>query len=116
MSSPPSAYWTLSATPQRCINEQKHLLAAGCINTTTEFLLVLLPIPCISRLNLPRKQQIIVASLFGGGLFATAVGAVRTYFTFQFFDPANADLTWNAGAIVILSALELFIGIVSPIR
>ncbi|CAN8096919.1 unnamed protein product [Discula destructiva] len=110
--SPPEAYWTLSATPQKCINDQAHLLAAGCINTTTDFILVLLPIPCIKRLSLTKKQQIIVASLFGGGLFTTLAGAVRTYVTFRLFDSPDADPTWNAIPIIIVSALELFIGII----
>lgn len=99
-------------TPQMCLNEQKHLLAAGCINTITDFLLVLLPIPYIWQLQLPKKQQMIVASLFAGGLFATGTGAARTFVTFQFFDSADADPTWNATPILLLSALELFISIV----
>ncbi|KAJ4391468.1 hypothetical protein N0V93_005085 [Gnomoniopsis smithogilvyi] len=110
--SPPEAYWTLSITPQDCINEQKHLLAAGCINTTTDFLIVLLPIPFILRLNLPRRQQIIVGSLFAGGLFATAAGAVRTAITFSFTAVENVDKTRNAVPIIIASSLELFVGII----
>lgn len=110
---PVSDYWTLSFVPQKCINEELHLLAAGCINTTTDFLIVILPIPYVVRLRLPRKQQIIIVSLFTGGLFVTAAGAVRTYvFHITLTDP-NRDLTWNAYIIIIVSALELYIGIVS---
>ncbi|KAL1875225.1 hypothetical protein Daus18300_003296 [Diaporthe australafricana] len=109
---PVSDYWTLSFTPQKCINEELHLLAAGCINTTTDFLIVLLPIPYVVRLKLPRKQQIIIVSLFTGGLFVTAAGAVRTYvFHITLTDPTR-DLTWNAWVIIIVSALELYIGII----
>lgn len=65
------------------------------------------------RLKLPRKQQIIIVSLFTGGLFVTAAGAVRTYvFHVTLTDPTR-DLTWNAYIIIIVSALELYIGIVS---
>lgn len=113
--SPPQAYWTLSVTPQACINETKHLLAAGCINTTTDFLIVLVPIPYVRRLRLPRKQQIIVASLFAGGIFVTAAGAVRTAVTFISFSDPNKDLTWNAIPVIITSALELYVGIVSDL-
>lgn len=90
-----------------------HLLAAGCINTTTDFLIVLLPIPYVVRLKLPRKQQIIIVSLFTGGLFVTAAGAVRTYIFHVTLTDPNRDLTWNAYIIIIVSALELYIGIVS---
>ncbi|KAK7703092.1 hypothetical protein SLS64_009363 [Diaporthe eres] len=109
---PVSDYWTLSFVPQKCINEELHLLAAGCINTTTDFLIVILPIPYVVRLKLPRKQQIIIVSLFTGGLFVTAAGAVRTYvFHITLTDPTR-DLTWNAYIIIIVSALELYIGII----
>ncbi|KAK2605492.1 hypothetical protein N8I77_008325 [Diaporthe amygdali] len=109
---PVSDYWTISFTPQKCINEELHLLAAGCINTTTDFLIVLLPIPYVVRLKLPRKQQLIIVSLFTGGLFVTAAGAVRTYvFHITLTDPSR-DLTWNAFTIIIVSALELYIGII----
>lgn len=114
--SPPEAYWTLSATPQACINEVQHLLAAGCINTVTDFLIMLVPIPYVRRLELPRRQQIIVASLFAGGIFVTAAGAARTAITFITFSDPNRDLTWNSIPVIIASALELYIGIVSPFR
>ncbi|POS70804.1 integral membrane protein [Diaporthe helianthi] len=107
-----SDYWTLSFVPQNCINEERHLLAAGCINTTTDFLIVILPMPYVARLKLPRKQQIMIVSLFTGGLLVTAAGAVRTYmFEIMLTDPAR-DLTWNAWAIIIVSAIELYIGII----
>ncbi|KAF3770175.1 hypothetical protein M406DRAFT_232296, partial [Cryphonectria parasitica EP155] len=110
--SPVSAYWTLSIEPQMCINQPKHLLAAGCINTITDFIIVLIPIPYVRRLKLPRKQQIIVGSLFAGGVFVTAAGAVRTAVTFMSYDDPNKDLTWNSISVLIVSALELHIGII----
>lgn len=43
---PLSAYWTFSAEPQHCINQAEHLLAAGSINTVTDFVIaVVFPIP-----------------------------------------------------------------------
>lgn len=111
--SPVSAYWTLSVARQKCINEPAHLLAAGCINTATDFIIVLIPIPYVMRLRLPKKQQIIIGSLFAGGIFVSAAGAVRTYITFTLYMDPNKDMTWNAVPIIITSALELYIGIVS---
>lgn len=110
--SPISAYWTLSSTPQKCINEAAHLLAAGCINTSTDFIIVLIPIPYVTRLKLPRKQQIIIGSLFAGGIFVTAAGAVRTFVMFKLYEDFSKDMTWNSIPIIITSALELYIGIV----
>lgn len=77
---------------------------------------MLVPIPYVRRLELPRRQQIIVASLFAGGIFVTAAGAARTAITFITFSDPNRDLTWNSIPVIIASALELYIGIVSPFR
>lgn len=110
--SPVADYWTLSLTPQKCINEEVHLLAAGIINTTTDFLIVLLPVPTVFGLNLPFKQLLIVQGLFTGGVLASVAGAVRTYFTWVMTTSADHDITWNAYIVILLSSLELYIGIV----
>lgn len=110
---PVQGYWTVSIHPQQCINEAQHLLAAGCINTATDFLIVLIPIPTVVKLKLPRKQLIVVTALFAGGVFATAAGAVRTFFTNVAFTDPKGDRTWNAYKVTLVTGLELFIGIVS---
>lgn len=118
--SPVSAYWTLSFTPQKCINEEAHILAAGVINTVTDFIIVLLPIRTVKNLALPRKQRVIVYLLFTGGLLASIAGAVRIYFTWRLTSSPDHDLTWNSYLVMLVSSLELFVGIVSlspaPIR
>jgi hypothetical protein len=110
---PVSAYWTLSFTPQKCINEEAHILAAGVINTATDFIIVLLPIRTVKNLALPRKQRVIVYLLFTGGLLASIAGAVRIYFTWQLTSSPDHDLTWNSYLVMLVSSLELFVGIVS---
>ncbi|PSR94401.1 hypothetical protein BD289DRAFT_451330 [Coniella lustricola] len=109
---PMSAYWTLSVEPQNCFDQPKHLLAAGCINTLTDFLILILPVPYVRSLKLPRRQKITVASLFAGGIFVTLAGAARTTVTFFVFNDPNQDVTWNAIPVFIVSALELYTGII----
>lgn len=111
--SPISAYWTLSLAPQKCINEAVHLLAAGCINTTTDFIVVLLPITTVIGLDLPRKQVIIVSLLFAVGLLATTAGAVRTYFTWIATTTPDYDTTWHVSLVWLSSLVELYLSIVS---
>lgn len=109
---PLSLFWTPSFTPQNCINQADHLLAAGIINTVTDFIIVLLPIKTILGLNLPRRQLVGIQVLLGGGVLATIVGAVRVYFTWESHEAADGDITWRSHLVIALSALELYIGIV----
>jgi hypothetical protein len=110
---PVSDYWTFSFTSQRCINEGTHLLAAGVINTATDFILVLLPLPITLKLQLPIRQRLIVAALFCGGILASGAGAVRTYFTWRMSTQEDLDITWLAIIVILVSAVELYVGIVS---
>ena len=110
---PPSHYWHLSLTPQpECISQTAHLLAAGCINCVTDFLVVALPIPTVLSLKFPRRQQIIVVGLFCVGFTVTIAGAVRTYYTRV---ATNwYDISWDVYPVWITSSTELFVGMVSP--
>lgn len=84
VSSPISDYWTLSVKPQNCINEAVHLLAAGTINTVTDFVVVSHPIKVVFGIFLPRNQYIILIALFCVGFCACIAGCVRTYYTWVF--------------------------------
>ncbi|TVY83554.1 hypothetical protein LSUE1_G005195 [Lachnellula suecica] len=105
---PVSAYWTLSFAPQACIHQSTHLLVAGIINTVTDLLTTLLPLPTVWGLRLPFRQQAIVVLLFAAGLLVTAAGGVRTYYTYR--DTVSFDATWNTFAVWLSSSVELYVG------
>ena len=108
----PSLYWTLSWTPQTtCISERDNLLGAGIINTATDFIVVILPMPTVWKLKLPLQQQIIVMTLFSAGFVVICAGAVRTYYLYQV--TIGWDKTWTAFTAWVASSVELYVGIVS---
>ncbi|CZR65357.1 related to L-fucose permease [Phialocephala subalpina] len=108
---PPSEYWTLSFKPQPdCISETKHLLAAGIVNTVTDLIVVVLPIPTVWRLKLPIQQQVIVILLFGAGFLVSCAGAVRTYYLYKV--TITWDKTWEAFPVWLSSSVELYLGII----
>ncbi|KAK9416214.1 hypothetical protein SUNI508_09794 [Seiridium unicorne] len=110
--SPISAYWTITSAPKRCINQPAHLLAAGIINTITDFIIVFLPMQIVMHLDLPRKQRYIVIGLFGAGFLACAAGIVRIVFTWLMTTATNRDTTWNAWSVWVASGIELYVGII----
>ncbi|KFZ25122.1 hypothetical protein V502_00398 [Pseudogymnoascus sp. VKM F-4520 (FW-2644)] len=109
--SPASDYWTLSATPQKCINETAHLLAGGIINTITDFLVVMLPIPTVLALKLPTRQRIILIFLFGAGFAVCIAGSVRVYYTYYL--NTSYDKTWAAYPVWISGTIELYLGVIA---
>ena len=107
----PSDYWTLSFEPQKCLSQTTNLLVAGIINTVTDFLVVILPIPPVWGLRLPLRQQIILVLLFGAGFMVTIAGCVRTVQTYRV--SISYDQTWMAFPVWISSSVELYVGVVS---
>ena len=89
------------------------MLAANTINTVTDFIIVLLPIKLVMDLNLPKKQRVAVYLLLTGGFLVGIAGAVRTHFTYLLTSSPNHDITWNSYYVVLVSSVELFLGIVS---
>lgn len=113
MPSPISDYWKVSLTPQKCLNQASHLLAASIINTITDFMTVFLPIKTVLGLHLPKRQRLIICLLFSGGIVASIAGAVRTYFSWLCASTPDHDTTWIAYYVTLTSSVELFLGIVS---
>ncbi|KUJ19087.1 uncharacterized protein LY89DRAFT_731510 [Mollisia scopiformis] len=107
----PSLYWTLSFKPQpECISETKLLLGAGIVNTITDLVVVVLPVPIVWHLKIPFKQQAILITLFAVGFCITLIGAVRTYYLYKV--TSQWDKTWEAYPVWLTSSLELYVGII----
>lgn len=109
---PISDYWYISDAPQRCINEKIHLLIEGSLNILYDFCVVLLPIPIVLRLNLPLRQRVMIAMLFGAGFIVCIAGIMRTYYMYRMTD-GYRDVTWDSYPVALSTAIELYIGIVS---
>lgn len=61
--------WTLMGNEARCYTFVDFLYASTAINVTTDLILCIAPIPLFWRLQLPRRQKIMISVLFFlGGL------------------------------------------------
>lgn len=105
-----SEYWTISFTEQNCIHEPKNLLAAGIINTCTDFIVVVLPIPTVLGVKIRFRDTFILVLLFMAGFLATSAGAARTYFTYKV--TVSDDKTWDIFHTWTSSSVELYTGLV----
>jgi len=75
------------------MNEAKSLLAAGVVNTFSEFLVAIMPIPIVMRLSMGRQQRWIIISILSLAVAVAVVGSVRTYYVWVAETKTN-DLSW----------------------
>lgn len=59
------------------------MLGGGVVNSVSDFLITVLPIPIVMRLQMPLKQRIGVCILLCLGMIVTIAGSLRTYFTWK---------------------------------
>jgi hypothetical protein len=64
---PVAAAWNFSIVGAKCLNYVDYLYASSSINVATDIVLFVLPCPYLWRLNMPKKQRVILCVLFAGG-------------------------------------------------
>ena len=114
--SPVRAYWVFPPLENgHCLDEGKVMIGGGVVNSVSDLLTTVLPIPIVMRLQMPLKQRIGVCVLLCLGGVVTIAGTLRTYYTWKsLMDPnINWDETWYAYSLWIAAAVELDLGLVS---
>lgn len=104
-------------------------LSSAPVNIVTDLFILLLPMPVLKSLRLPRKQKIILYITFGFGVFVTAVDVVRISYLqnaavnrlqeaasngVDAIDSNNRELndfSWYAALSFMWSAIEVNVGI-----
>ncbi|PWW80720.1 MFS general substrate transporter [Tuber magnatum] len=108
---PVSATFRSSLPPSfKCIPTYTMLYASGPVNLITDLAILILPMPILTSLRLPKKQKIILIVLFAAGGFVTIIGIVRIYY----FEKAVSTtlLNWDGSLSFMWSSIEVNIGIV----
>ena len=109
---PINAYWTFPPmVTYKCLDEGKVMLGGGVVNSASDFLTTVLPIPIVMRLQMPLKQRVGVCILLCLGLIVTIAGAIRTYYTWKSL-MASWDETWYGYPLYIAAIVEIDLGLV----
>ncbi|TGO07556.1 hypothetical protein BTUL_0265g00050 [Botrytis tulipae] len=107
---PISDYWVLSFKPQpNCINQDVHLLFTSICNGITDYVVVILPMHTLWKLQLPFKQRISLCMLFAIGFLASTASIVRTVYVTE--STSNYDRTWPTYLVFIWSSVEVYLGL-----
>ncbi|KAL8734451.1 MAG: hypothetical protein Q9181_003189 [Wetmoreana brouardii] len=100
-------------TPGHCRNEHARGLFSGGINVASDFLILILPLPVLLRLQMPSGKKLRLLLVFGVGLAACVASIVRLVYTVQInpdVDSSEYQLQINKEGLCAMA--EIAIGII----
>lgn len=120
---PVQAAYNLAIENPRCISIESIYLASAPVNVATDLAILVLPIPVLTTLSLPRRQKtFLILSFLLGVIFVTVVDVARIYYVQlaanDFDNLASTKLTtdlefsYNASMALQWSAIEVNVAIV----
>lgn len=109
---PIRAAWTWEIKDDaRCLNEGVSITTIGALLSVLDFIVNILPLPIVARLNVAFKQRIAATVLLSLGTIATAAGVVREVYVYRAFI-GTKDSTWGALPLWICADVEIYVGLV----
>ncbi|KAK2000545.1 hypothetical protein LX36DRAFT_571998 [Colletotrichum falcatum] len=109
---PVSFYWNeFVGEKGECIDINKFYLAMGIFNMFTDIVLLLIPIPQILGLQMSARRKLAVCSILLLGSLVCVTSIVRIWYLDVFIKAQ--DITWMMGPVLIFSAIEPAVAIVS---
>jgi fucose permease len=125
----PAAYRYPVAEGARCTDIVTLYLSSAPVNIITDIAILLLPMPILTAMRLPKKQKIILVATFSAGAFVAVVDVVRlAYLQNAASDRIHEavtnsassttagtqggnDFSWDASLSFMWSAVEVHLGI-----
>lgn len=77
-----------------CLDTTKLYLANTILNVIFDFIVLLVPVPMLLKLQVSTRQKMVIGALFSLGSITCVVSAVRIYFQESLLK-YKADLTWH---------------------
>ncbi|KAG7007105.1 calcium-transporting ATpase [Physcia stellaris] len=105
---PIRAAWDPSVTGAKCLNLNAAYSIQAIFNVITDFVILLLPMPILWRLQLNRNKKLQLISIFLTGSFVCAVSIWRV----PHMKLANQDASYADAPASIWSGVEVCVGIV----
>ncbi|KAI4170114.1 MAG: hypothetical protein LQ348_007176 [Seirophora lacunosa] len=102
--------WLGMSFKSKCRNGlQDYGVAQGTINLLSDFYLLVVPIPAVLALQLPKKKKIGVIAIFMTGFLACIVSTVALGLRITY--NKTADITWNVITLYIMTIVEMNVGL-----
>ena len=105
------AYWAYSPSyPVICVSGM-FIIVFASLMTATNFIVLVLPIFIVWKLQLPTRQRLIVTVLLSLSLFACIAGLIRDILIVHAL--RSYDASWSAWAFDFAGVIEVDLGVVS---
>ncbi|KAF1927175.1 uncharacterized protein M421DRAFT_394215 [Didymella exigua CBS 183.55] len=101
----------ISQNELTCRDEGAIIVAVAAISTVQDFIIALLPVFLIWKLQIPRTQKIALCGIFALGLITCVCGILRTYYAAYVYY-YTYDITWYAYYGWIWTALEADLAVI----
>ncbi|KAE8448270.1 hypothetical protein EG329_009701 [Mollisiaceae sp. DMI_Dod_QoI] len=102
---PAAHFWESSQVSGTCIPNQPLYFTNVSLNILTDISIILLPMPAIRTLVLPRRQKLGLYSVFALGLFVCIISILRVHWLV--IATLSTDPTWDNIGIANWSAIEI---------
>ncbi|KAI0997986.1 hypothetical protein K3495_g10202 [Podosphaera aphanis] len=106
---PFSGYWAMPPPNPQCTTLEHYAIVQGCFNITSDLLMLGIPLPLITRLNVPLKQKSVLFLVFSMGIFVIIAALLTKIFNLSdVWDPSY--MLWytrEASVAVYVSNLPL---------
>ncbi|CAG8981391.1 hypothetical protein HYALB_00009603 [Hymenoscyphus albidus] len=80
---PFSGYWAMPPPSSQCATLKYYAIVQGCFNISSDSLILLIPLPLITRLNVPWRHRLVLSGIFGLGIFVIIGAILATVFNFE---------------------------------
>ncbi|KAL8956223.1 MAG: hypothetical protein Q9193_006193 [Seirophora villosa] len=88
----------------KCIDHDAAILTFACLTTTTDFVILLLPLPLVWKLHLPLTRKFQLTFIFLLGIFTSVVSIYRAT---QITNFSRSDLSYDSTGRAIWSGVEI---------
>ncbi|KAJ5459772.1 uncharacterized protein N7458_001324 [Penicillium daleae] len=107
---PVSDFWKLDRVSRHCLPEGPVWYANAAMQIITDVVILVLPMPLLSKLHLPRRQKVGTMLVFGVGIFVIATSSARLYELTEMIE--SRDFTKRNSAAAVWSCLEANVSII----
>lgn len=106
---PFSGYWAMPPPNPQCTTLEHYAIVQGCFNISSDILMLSIPLPLITKLNVPIKQKSVLLLIFSMGIFVILAALLTKIFNLtNVWDPSY--MLWyvrEASVAVYVSNLPL---------